>query len=136
LIRSSQPRPATEPGNSAAPGRDEHLVLDRGPVDVRVRADQDGVAERRGVPGPAADQRVLHDDHIGAEPDRAVLRGEHGAVQDPGPLTQDDRTAHRRRRRDVRGFGDDGPLTTVFEDHRVTVGGPARRHPGPRDRLR
>src|SRR5690606_25499218 len=99
-------------------GGDEDLGLDRGCVDVSVRADQDGVADDGRVPRPAADEGVLHHDHDVADAYLAVLRGEYGAVQDPSPLAQRDGTAYDGGRRDVCGAGHDRPGAAVFDQHR------------------
>jgi hypothetical protein len=79
-----------------------------------VRPDEYGVPDACGVAGSAADQRVLHDDDVAAEPNIAVLGGEDGSVED-------DRSAQRRRGRDVGGGGDDRTLATVFENHADTA---------------
>ena len=82
-----------------------------------VRPDEYGVAEGAGVACAAADQRVLHDDDVGTEPDLAVLGGEYGAVEDAGAFAEDDRPAQGGRGRDVGGVGDHARSAAVFQDH-------------------
>lgn len=68
-------------------GGNEYLVGDGGAVHVGVGADQNGVTEGEGVIDPAAQERVLHDDDVSPEPDRAVVAIEHRTVQNPGAGT-------------------------------------------------
>jgi hypothetical protein len=104
-------------GKQPGAGRHEHLVLDGGPVDVRVRADQDRVAEDDRVVRPAPHQRALHDHDLGAGADLAVLRGQDGAVQHARPLTEHDRATQHRRRRDIGRFRNHGSPAAMFEQH-------------------
>ena len=77
------PVPRTAPGNSAAPVamKQPSSIVDA--VDVRVRADEDVVAEPRRVLLAPAHERVLHHHAALADLDRPVLGGQHRAEQDP-----------------------------------------------------
>ncbi|MGP3922677.1 hypothetical protein [Streptomyces sp. 8N616] len=105
------------PGKQRRTRRDEDLVLDRRAVDVRVRADQDGIAQRGGVHGPPPHQRVLHDHHVRARPHLPVLGGQHGPVQHPRPLPQYDGPAQHGGRRDVRGLGNHRSPAAMLQQH-------------------
>jgi hypothetical protein len=52
---------------------DERLVGDRGPVDMRVRPDDDVPTDSSRVSAATADQRVLHHDHVVSELDRPAV---------------------------------------------------------------
>jgi hypothetical protein len=118
---------ATDPDLAARPGHragkqgrargQEAAVADPGAVDVGVRADKHVVADDRGVPGAAADHRVLHHDAPRAEADLPVLGGEHGAEQHPGAGPDADGAADDRRRRDVGGGIDFGGGTAMLNQH-------------------
>ena len=57
---------------------------------MRVRPDQDRVADPQRVLGTSAEHGVLHDQDVGADLDRAGVPGHHGAGQDPAPGAERD----------------------------------------------
>jgi hypothetical protein len=126
LIRSSDRAPATAPGEQRRSGRHEHLVLDRGAVDVRMRPDEYRITEHRGMAGPAADQRVLHHHDVGPGPDlTALLGGQDRTVQHPGPLPQHDRAGQHSAGRDIGRLRYDGAPAAMLDQHRLTGSGRA-----------
>ena len=63
-------------------GGDEYLVLDGAADHMAVGADQAIVADAQGVARAAAQHRVVHDDALAADIDRAALGDQLGAEQD------------------------------------------------------
>src|SRR3954471_19487906 len=114
--------PAAEPAavEDRRPGRDEDLLLDRGPDHVRVRADEHVVAEPAVVAGRRAHDRVLHDDAGRADRDGAALGHEPGTVHDASAGAKRDVAAHRRVRCDPRLRVDARRLAGVLDDHSRT----------------
>ena len=98
-------------------GRDEDLVLYGRPIEVGMRTDEHGVPDRDRVPGSAANERILHDHDIVADPDFAIFGRQHRAMEDSCPFAQGDRATQHSRRCHVRGLRNDRPLSTVRKNH-------------------
>jgi hypothetical protein len=97
---ATRSRPRT--GEHRDPGRHEDLVLDRRPVEVGVRADEDRVPDPQRVLGAAAEHRVLHHEYVGADLDRSAVAGDHGPVEHPATGSDRDVPADNGRGRDPR----------------------------------
>jgi hypothetical protein len=95
------PRADGAAGEQRGPGGQEAPVAHPGPVQVRVRSDQHVVADHRRMPGPPADQGVLHHHRAVTDRDLAVFGGEHGPEQDACTRPDAHRPAQDRRRRDI-----------------------------------
>jgi hypothetical protein len=68
-------------GKQRGTGRDEDLVVDLRAVEMRVRSHEDRVADRDREVGSAAQQRLLHHQHVRSEGHRTSVAVEHGAMQ-------------------------------------------------------
>ena len=118
---------ATDPDLAARPGHragkqgrargQEAAVADPGAVDVGVRADQDVIPDEHGMPGAAADHRVLHHDAPRADGDLPVLGGEHGTEQHAGAGAHADGAAQHGGGRDVRAGINLGNRATMLNQH-------------------
>src|ERR1700730_9094300 len=83
------------------------------------------------MPGPAADQGVFHHHGAVADPDLAILGGEHSPDQDAGVRSDADCTAQDRCGRDVRAGMDLRCLTPMLNQHLYSLPGtaPSQRPP-------
>jgi hypothetical protein len=97
--------------------RQEHLVLDGAAEEAGARADQDVVADRDRVTARGANHRVVADDHLAAESDRAPLGHEHRAKTDLAARPDDDLAADHGGRGDPGRGVDVGPPSLVFDEH-------------------
>jgi hypothetical protein len=118
---------ATDPDLAARPGHragkqgrargQEAAVADPGAVDVGVGADQDVIPDEHGMPGAAADHRVLHHDAPRADGDLPVLGGEHGAEEHAGAGAHAHGAAQHGGGRDVRAGINLGNRATMLNQH-------------------
>jgi len=125
-------------GKQGSAGGQEAPVADPGPVHVRVRPHQHVIADDARVPGPPAQQRVLHHHAAGADNDLAVFGGKHGPEQDPGLRPDLDRAAQHRGGRDVGAGISPRGVASMLDQHtaslpssRAFTRGAGLRWPGP-----
>jgi len=102
-------------------GGDERLVADLRAVDVRMRTDQDALADACRVAGAPAHHGVLHHDAAFAKLHRAIFGRQDGAEQDAALRGHVDVAAEHGVRRHVRARMDARPRPVVRDQHARSV---------------